>query len=117
MSSVTTHPPGGPSPPFPESPRSVPSLEELRQWTAEPDERVVIRGVDWAFYEQVVESIPEGVHIHVDYDGKDLEVMSPTSPSHDDTKTLFGQFVEAVAQELAIPYKGLGQTTWIRPEV
>ena len=33
------------------------------------------------------------------------------------TKKLFGQFVEAVAQELEIPYKGFGQTTWKRPEV
>ena len=36
---------------------------------------------------------------------------------HDETKKLLGQFVEGVAQELAIPYKSGGQTTWKRPEV
>ena len=40
-----------------------------------PERRVVFRGVDWAFYEQLVDSIPEWSNIHVDYDGKDLEVM------------------------------------------
>ena len=96
---------------------SVPSLDELYQKMCVPDRRVVIRGVDWAFYEHLLDSIPEDCHIHVDYDGKDLELMSPISPFHDEIKTLFGQFVEAVAQELGIPYKGLGQTTWKRFEV
>ena len=103
--------------PFSFSALSVPSLDELYQKMCVPDQRVVIRGVDWAFYEQLVDSFPEGWHIHVDYDGKDLELMSPISPFHDEVKTLLGQFVEAVAQELGIPYKGLGQTTWKRFEV
>ena len=36
----------------------------------------MFRGVDWAFYERLVDSIPEGSSIHVDYDGKDLEIMA-----------------------------------------
>src|SRR5262245_13464643 len=103
MSSVTTHPPGTPSPPLPESPRSVPSLEELRQWTAEPDELVVIHGVDWAFYEQLVDSIPEGANLHADYDGKDVEIMS-LSLFHENTKGLLGRVVEIVAEECEIPF-------------
>ncbi len=116
MSSATTDPTLVPSPRPPEATRSLPTLDQLYQWTSEPDHRVVIRGVDWTFYEQLVESIPEGVNVHVDYDGKDLEIMS-LSPLHDGEKKLFGQFVEAVAQELEIPYLGFGQTTWKRPEV
>ena len=84
--------------------------------TSEPDHRVVIRDVDWAFYEQLVDSIPEDANLHVNYDGKDLEIMSP-SALHDGDKKLLGQLVEAVAQELEIPYQGFGQTTWKRPEV
>jgi Uma2 family endonuclease len=91
-------------------------LAELHAWTSEPDRRAVIRDVDWAFYEQLVDSIPEGANIHVDFDGKDIEIMS-LSPLHDGEKKLFGQFVEAVAQELEVPYKAFGQTTWKRPEV
>jgi Uma2 family endonuclease len=84
--------------------------------TSVPDGRVVIHDVDWAFYEELVDSIPEGANIHVDYDGKDLEIMSP-SPLHGGETKLFGQFVEVVAQELGVPYKSAGQTTWKRPEV
>src|SRR5271157_2430338 len=116
MSSATADPTPTSSPPTLESPRSLPSLEQLCQRTSEPDQRVVIPDVDWAFYEQLVDSIPEGANIHVDFDGKDLEIMS-LSPLHDGEKKLFGQLVEAVAQELEVPYKGFGQTTWKRPEV
>ena len=116
MSSVTTPPTIAPSPTTGGSPRSIPSLDELYAMTSEPDHRVVIRDVDWAFYEQLVDSIPEGVNLHVNYDGKDLEIMSP-SALHDGDKKLFGQLVEAIAQELEIPYQGFGQTTWKRPEV
>ncbi len=112
MSSVTTPP--SPSPDIP--PRSIPSLDELYEWTSEPDHRVVIRGVDWPFYEQLVDSIPEGANIHVDYDGKDVEIMSP-SPLHDGVKKLMGRFAELTAEELEIPCTGLGQTTWKRPEI
>jgi Uma2 family endonuclease len=116
MSSVTTPPPVVPSPPGGVPPRSLPSLDELYGMTSEPDHRVVICGVDWAFYERLVDSIPEGANIHVDYDGKDVEIMS-LSPLHDGVKKLLGQLVEGVAQELGIPYNSAGRTTWKRPEV
>lgn len=116
MSSITTNSSAVPSPTLVATPGLVPSLEDLYQMTSEPDERVVIRSVDWAFYEQLVDSIPEGANIHVDYDGKDVEIVSP-SPLHDGVKTLLGRFVELTAEELEIPCTGLGQTTWKRPEV
>ena len=116
MSSTTTSSSAVPSPTLVAAPGSVPSLEDLYLMTSEPDARVVIRGVDWAFYEQLVDSIPEGANIHVDYDGKDVEIMSP-SPLHDGVKTLLGRFVELTAEELEVPCTGLGQTTWKRPEL
>jgi Uma2 family endonuclease len=116
MSSVTNPPPMGPPPTFGDSPRRVPTLDELQAMTSEPDQRVVIRDVDWAFYEQLVDSIPEGMHIQVDFDGKDVEIMV-LGPFHDGAKKLLGQFVERVAEECEIPYKSAGQTTWKRPDV
>jgi len=116
MSSATTNSSTVPSPPLAVAPRSVPSLEDLYQMTSEPDQRVVIRGVDWAFYEQLADSIPERCHIHVDYDGKDVEIMSP-GLVHDNDKRLLGQLVEAIAQVLGVPYKSAGQTTWKRSDV
>jgi Uma2 family endonuclease len=99
------------------SARSAPPLKALFEMVTVPDLRIVIRDVDWAYYERVVDAIPAGRHIHVDYDGNDLEIESPTSARHEDVRTLFGQLVESVAQELGIPYKGVGGTTWQRPKL
>ncbi len=116
MSSATTNSSTVPAPPLVVAPRSVPTLEELYQMTSKPDERVVIRGVDWTFYEQLANSRPEGCHIHVDYDGKDVEIMSP-GLVHVNDKSLLGRVVELVAEECEIPFKSAGQTTWKRPDI
>ena len=92
----------------------VPTLDEIRRLTAVPEHRVVYRGVDWSFYERLVGAIPEGSNIHVDFDGRDLEFMS-NGPKHEDVKHSLGQFVNVIAEEMAIPCKGLGETTWMRP--
>jgi Uma2 family endonuclease len=94
----------------------VPSLEEIERLTEVPDRRVVFRGVDWAFYEELVDSVPESSNIQVGYDGKDLEVMGKGRKHGKGTK-LLGQLVEAIAQELGIPYSSLADTTWKRPEI
>jgi Uma2 family endonuclease len=94
----------------------VPSLEELERLTEVPERRVVYRGVDWSFYERVVDSIPERANIHVDYDGRDLEIMTK-GWLHEDYCDLLGRYVEVVTEELGIPCKGLGETTWKRPNV
>jgi Uma2 family endonuclease len=116
MSSATTNSSTVPSPPLAVAPRSVPTLEDLYQMTSKPDERVVIRGVDWRFYEQLADSIPDRCHIHVDYDGKDVEIISP-GLVHDNDKRLLGRVVELVAEECEISFKSAGQTTWKRPDV
>jgi Uma2 family endonuclease len=110
MSTVTKPP----SPPVLLS--QVPSLDELYEMTSEPGHRVVIPDVDWAFYEQLVDSIPESTHIRVDYDGKDVEIMV-LNFRHDESKRLLGRVAEIVAEECEIPIKSAGSTTWKRPEV
>jgi Uma2 family endonuclease len=92
----------------------VPTLEELGRLTAIPDRRVVFRDVDWSFYEQLVDSIPESSAIHVDYDGKDLEVMAK-GREHDKSKRRLGRIVDIVAEEYRIPFEGNGEVTWKRP--
>ena len=68
----------------------VPSRERLRELTTTPDRRVVFRGVGWSFYEKPVDSVPEGANLHVDFDGKDLEIMA-IGPDHDDVKFLLAE--------------------------
>jgi hypothetical protein len=98
MSAATTQSPTPDGPPPEASPQPVPSLDELYEMTSEPDCRVVIRGVGWSFYEQLVDAIPEGANLHVDYDGKDLEIMS-LSPIHNVVKKTLARVVELTAEE------------------
>ena len=65
---------------------AIPSLDDLYRMTAVPDRRAVIRDVDWSLYERLVDSIPEGARIRVNYDGKDLEIMS-LSPFHESNRS------------------------------
>ena len=64
--------------------------------------RICIPGVNWRFYEWLVDSIPEGTGVRVALDGTDVEIMT-TSPEHEDFKELLGRFVGLVAEELGIP--------------
>jgi Uma2 family endonuclease len=95
---------------------AIPSLGELERLTTLPERRVVFRGVDWAFYERLVDSIPEGSNIHADYDGRDLEVMG-NGPNHDDFKHYLSCFVNVIAEELQVPCRGFAETTWKRPQI
>jgi Uma2 family endonuclease len=94
----------------------VPSLERIYELTAVPEQRVVFPNVDWSFYERLVDSIPESSNIHVDYDGKDLEIMG-RGKRHERRKTLLGRFVDIVTEELEIPCQSLGETTWKRAAI
>jgi Uma2 family endonuclease len=93
----------------------VPSLEEMEELTDVPDRRVVYRGVDWSFYDQLVESIPEWRKIHVDYDGKDLEIVR-YGIGHHHAKGLLDILVSTCAEESATSYMGIGGPTLKRPE-
>ncbi len=91
----------------------VPSLDKIYELTAVPDDRVLFQNVDWSFYERLVDSIPESSNIHVDYDGKDIEIMSK-GKRHERYNKLLGRFVDVVTEELDIACEPLGETTWKR---
>ena len=75
------------------------------------DQRIVIRGADRDLYERLDEAIGEGQHVHLAYDGKDLELMT-TGNIHEIFKVRFGTFVTAVMAGLNIDCLSAGQTTW-----
>ena len=70
----------------------------------------------WHVYETLVDSIGEGQHVHLAYDGKDLEIMT-TGYRHEDYKALFNRLMNEVTVELDISCMDAGQTTWKRPHV
>ena len=80
------------------------------------EQRIVIRNVSWDLYDRLSDEIGEGQHVHLTYDGKDLEIMT-TGRIHEDYKDFFGRLVIVLAFELRVRYRGAGETTWKRPEI
>jgi Uma2 family endonuclease len=93
----------------------VPSIDELYRMTAH-NERAVIRGVDWGYYERLLAVVGERNGIHLAYDGKDLEINAP-GPLHEDITEFSGELVKVIAEELGIRWRALASTTWKRPEI
>jgi Uma2 family endonuclease len=93
----------------------VPSLDALHRMTLQ-DNPAVIRSVSWAYYEKLLAAVGENGGLRLAYDGKDLEIMSP-SPVHENSKVYAGKFVDLVAEELDIDSINLASTTWNRPEI
>ncbi len=67
----------------------VPSLDEIYRLTAVPEDRVLFHNVDWAFYEHLVDSIPESSNIHLDYPNPDLAIEVDISPPRVDRAAIY----------------------------
>ncbi len=80
------------------------------------DNPAVIRSVSWAYYEKILETVGETGSLRLAYDGKDLEIKSP-SPVHENAKVYAGRMVDLIAEELDIDSINLASTTWNRPEI
>jgi Uma2 family endonuclease len=78
--------------------------------------RIRIPDVGFHVYETLIRAIPPRTAIRMAFDGRDLEIMVK-GPLHHDYGWLLDRFITAVATELKIPQRGLGETTWIRPEI
>ena len=78
--------------------------------------RILIPDVGFHVYETLIRAIPPRTAIRMAYDGRDLEIMVK-GPVHDNYGRLLDRFIIAIAAALQIPRRGLGETTWIRPEL
>lgn len=78
-------------------------------------ERALFRGVDWAFYERLLE-VAEDRKFQIAFDGRDLEVM-PIGPLHALVACSVASLLETITEELEIQFTSLGATTWMRPSV
>src|ERR1700686_2019918 len=79
------------------------------------ERRVVIDGVSWQLYQQMLAEIGEG-HTRLTYDQGRREIMSPT-PRHELIKTILGRLVEAHADEMDIQIEGFGSPTFDREDL
>lgn len=83
---------------------------ETTKRTLEGEQRIVIRNVGWEGYESLLAMIGDG-HGRLTFDGKDVELMSP-SQDHEFDKNTLGILILTLAQELKFRCKGGASTTW-----
>jgi Uma2 family endonuclease len=79
-----------------------------------PAQHLVLNGVGWDVYDKLLEALGEQ-HFRITYDRGDLEVMAPLPP-HELYKTQFGRLLDMLAEELDIPVRALGSTTFRRQD-
>lgn len=84
---------------------------ETRTRAPEPEQRVVLRGVGWGGYEAILALVGDHASVRITYDRGDLELMSP-SADHEQFKMLLDRVILVMTEELALPCRALGSTTW-----
>ena len=84
--------------------------------TVAGEERHVIRGATWRFYNWLTDALGERAPFRLAYDGRDIEIMT-LGPKHEGIRELLSLFVNEVQDGLEIDCLGLGSTTWKRSEL
>jgi Uma2 family endonuclease len=79
------------------------------------ERRVVIEGVSWRLYQQMLAEIGDG-HTRLTYDQGRLEIRSPTT-RHELIKKILGRLLEAYADEMEVEVEGFGSTTFDREDL
>ena len=102
MSTITTVP----------RPPIAPSMAPL----IAAEDRGVMRGVSWNFYDRLTDAISERSSVRIAFDGKDMEIMV-VGPVHEGLGDRLSVFVSEVCDGLDLDSYGLGSTTWKRQEV
>jgi Uma2 family endonuclease len=74
------------------------------------EEYVLLHGVRWSTYEALLEDL-EGCRKRLTYDDGSLEIMTISS-RHEWSKSLIGRMIEAMTEELNIPIRSGGSTTF-----
>jgi Uma2 family endonuclease len=80
------------------------------------EERHVIHGATWDFYDRLTDALAERAPFRVAYDGRDIEIMT-LGPKHERCRALLASFIECVSTGLDIDCEALGSTTWKRSEL
>lgn len=81
----------------------------------EAERRVVLDGISWGLYQQMLAEIGDG-HTRLTYDQGRLEIMSP-GPRHERVKKILARLVEAYGEEMDIAVEGFGSTTFDREDL
>lgn len=86
--------------------------------TTEPtrtEARFRLNGVSWQFYETCLAEIGDR-RVRLSYRHGNIEMMSP-SEEHERFKHLLSRLINTATEELNIPIRGAGSTTWRREDI
>lgn len=87
------------------------TIEQVVQTRGAPD-AILLSGVSWDLYERL-RDIEDNENVRMTFCRGQLEMMSP-SGKHEELRKMAGRLLEALTEELDIPLRSLGATTWKR---
>lgn len=97
-------------------PQTVLFSEERPVSPAVAEQRVVLHGIRWQTYEDLLTQNEGNSGVHFAYDQGKLEIMT-LSPRHELLKHALALLVEVLAEEFAIDVIGFGSTTFRRSDL
>jgi Uma2 family endonuclease len=93
-----------------------PTVFELKQLIVPPGNKVRLQNVSWEMYESILEELGEGYAMRLTYYKETLEIRMPL-PKYEKAKSLIGDFVKLMLEELNIDCDVLGSTTFKSKEM
>ncbi|MDJ0599005.1 MAG: Uma2 family endonuclease [Crocosphaera sp.] len=89
---------------------SFPQLANLQSTHNDSEQRLILTGISWQQYEQLLDSLGDSATYRTSYLEGVLEIMSP-SRRHEVTKENIGRLLEVYLEVAEIDFWGLGSTT------
>lgn len=94
---------------------SLPTLANWQLSLDDSEERLILTGVTWEQYEQLLTAFGDSSTYRTTYLAGTLEIMSP-SRRHEISKKNIARLLELYLEEAEIDFLGLGSTTFRRQE-
>lgn len=89
---------------------------ELKQLTVLPGNTVQLKDISWQTYENILEEMGESYAARLAYYKRTLEIRMPL-PKHERAKSIIGDLVKILLEELDIDCEPLGSTTFKRQDM
>lgn len=86
---------------------------QLRQLTVPPGQRLLIQDVNWSEFEAILDELGEKHASRIAYSDGILEIRMPL-PKHEREKSIIGDMVKTLLEELEIDCECFGSTTFKR---
>jgi Uma2 family endonuclease len=93
-----------------------PTVFELNQLIIPPGNKIKLQNVSWEMYSSILNELGEGYALRLTYYQEILEIRMPL-PKHEKAKSLIGDFVKLLLEELNIDCEVLGSTTFKSKEM